>query len=148
MNFEDYFKSGKRFFLRLHEKGSKHHVVPCHHLAEEYIDDYLENSGVLFDKKTPLFQAIEGKKGTLSGKRLNQRSALKAIKKRAIDAGLPPEICNHSFRATGITAYLSKGGTLETAQKIAAHASSSTTKLYDRTKDELTTSEIEKINLS
>ena len=33
-------------------------------------------------------------------------------------------------RATGITAYLSNGGTLEHAQQIAAHASPKTTKLY------------------
>ena len=35
-------------------------------------------------------------------------------------------------RATGITAYLSNGGTLEHAQQIAGHASPKTTKLYDR----------------
>jgi hypothetical protein len=38
----------------------------------------------------------------------------------------------HSFRATGITNYLENGGTLEVAQRIAGHADSRTTKLYDR----------------
>jgi site-specific recombinase XerD len=36
------------------------------------------------------------------------------------------------FRATGITNYLENGGTLEVAQRIAGHADSRTTKLYDR----------------
>ena len=51
----------------------------------------------------------------------------------------------HTFRATGITAYLSNGGTLEHAQQIAGHASPKTTKLYDRTADTITVDEIERI---
>jgi integrase len=50
---------------------------------------------------------------------------------------LPAAISNHTFRATGITAYLENGGTLEKAQQIAAHESARTTKLYDRTNAEL-----------
>ena len=45
------------------------------------------------------------------------------IKRRAKAAGLPPTICNHTMRATGITAYLENGGTIENAQAIAAHES-------------------------
>ena len=52
---------------------------------------------------------------------------------------------SHTFRATGITAYLSNGGTLEHAQQIAGHASPKTTKLYDRTADTITVDEIERI---
>ena len=57
------------------------------------------------------------------------------IKRRASAAGLPASTCCHTFRATGITAYLSNGGTLEHAQRFAGHASPKTTKLYDRTAD-------------
>ena len=64
------------------------------------------------------------------------------IKRRAAAAGPPPSTCCHTFRATGITAYLSNGGTLEHAQQIAGHASPKTTKLYDRTADTLTVDEI------
>ena len=66
-------------------------------------------------------------------------------KRRAAAAGLPPSTCCHTFRATGITAYLSNGGTLEHAQQIAGHASPKTTKLYDRTADTVTVDEIERI---
>ena len=48
----------------------------------------------------------------------------------------------------GLTAYLLNGGTLERAQAIAAHESPRTTKLYDRTDDEVTVEDIEKIDLS
>jgi integrase len=53
----------------------------------------------------------------------------------------------HTFRATGITAYLSNGGALEHAQAMAAHESPRTTKLYDRTKERLTQDEVERIRL-
>jgi len=67
------------------------------------------------------------------------------IKRRCRHIGLPPRICCHTFRATGITAYLENGGTLEHAQAIAAHESPRTTKLYDRTSDQITLDEIERI---
>jgi integrase/recombinase XerD len=67
------------------------------------------------------------------------------IKRRAKAAGLPYSTCCHTFRATGITAYMLNGGTLERAQQIAAHQSPRTTKLYDRTKDEISLDEVERI---
>jgi cytochrome c biogenesis protein ResB len=54
---------------------------------------------------------------------------------------------NHSFRATGITAYLTNGGALEHAHAMAAHESPRTTKLYDRTKGRLTQDEVERTRL-
>ena len=67
------------------------------------------------------------------------------FRRRATAAGIYAPVSCHSFRATGITIYLENGGTLETAQKIAAHESPRTTKLYDRTNDQLTLDEIERI---
>jgi integrase len=62
-------------------------------------------------------------------------------------AGIAAEIGCHTFRATGITAYLANGGALEHAQEMAAHESPRTTKLYDRTKERLTQDEVEKIRV-
>jgi integrase len=67
------------------------------------------------------------------------------VRHRAAAARICAPISCHSFRATGITNYLENGGMLETAQKIAAHESPRTTKLYDRTDDQLTLDEIERI---
>jgi hypothetical protein len=58
---------------------------------------------------------------------------------------LPTAICCRTFRATGITTYLENGGTIENAQRIAAHESPRTTNLYDRTADKITLDEIERI---
>ena len=70
---------------------------------------------------------------------------LRMIKRRAAEAGLPATTCCHTFRATGITAYLQNGGTIENAQAIAAHESPRTSKLSDRTSDEITLDEVERI---
>ena len=74
----------------------------------------------------------------LSGKPMSQPDAWRMIRRRAAAAGIAAEIGCHTFRATGITAYLEGGGTLENAQAMAAHESPRTTKLYDRTGDEMT----------
>jgi len=76
---------------------------------------------------------------------MDRREVLAMIKRRAMLAGLPAIISCHRFRATGITTYMLNGGTLEKAQQIAAHESPRTTKLYDRTSDEVSLDEIEKI---
>ncbi len=49
------------------------------------------------------------------------------IRRRARAAGIKTEICNHTFRATGITSYLKNGGRLEIAQQMANHESARTT---------------------
>ena len=95
-------------------------------------------------RPAPLFQSVD-RSGRLSGRPLTRRVVLAMIKRRAAAAGLPASTCCHTFRATGITAYLSNGGTLEHAQQIAGHASPRTTKLYDRTADTVTLDEIERI---
>src|SRR5262252_7427027 len=62
-------------------------------------------------------------------------------------AGITTQVCNHTFRGTGITAYLENGGTLEKARQMAAHASTRTTQLYDRREDRVTLDEVVKINI-
>ena len=76
---------------------------------------------------------------------MTRHAALKMIQRRAKKAGILTAICCHSFRATGITNYLEHGGTLEKAQQMAAHESPKTTKLYDRTSDQITLDEVERI---
>ena len=144
MRRQDYFRQESRGWLRLHEKGGKRHDVPAHHRAAEALDDYLELAG-LDEAKAALFQSVDPAGRRLTGRALSRRLVLAMIKRWAAGAGLPPSTCCHTFRATGITAYLSNGGTLEHAQQIAGHASPKTTKLYDRTADTISVDEIERI---
>ena len=144
MRRQDYFRQECQGWLRLHEKGGKRHDVPAHHRAAEALDKYVE-AAELEEPKATLFQSVEPAGRRLTGRALSRRLVLAMIKRRAAAADLPPSTCCHTFRATGITAYLSNGGTLEHAQQIAGHASPKTTKLYDRTADTITVDEIERI---
>ena len=134
MNVDDLYINGRRWWIRLKEKGGKRHEMPLHHNAEAYLLDYLD-AGNLHDRKgVPLFQSVD-RHGSLTENRLDRHNAWAMIRRRAKQAGMLTPIGCHSFRATGITTYMQNGGTLETAQRMAAHASSRTTSLYDRTSD-------------
>ena len=145
MRVEDYYATGKRWWVRLHEKGGKRHEMPCHHNLEAYLDAYLQAAGIVEAKKSPLFRSARGRTGELTESAMNRTDVYRMILRRARDSGLAADICCHTFRATGITAYLENGGTLENAQTMAADESPRTTKLYDRTSDEITLNEIERI---
>ena len=145
MRVEDYYRNGKRWWFRLHEKDGKFHEVPAHHNAEAFLDSYLEAAGIADEAKSPLFRSTRGQSRRLTDRAMARRDALRMIKRRAAAVGLTSRICCHTFRATGITAYLQNNGSLEIAQAIAAHESPRTTKLYDRRQEQLTLDEIERI---
>ena len=63
------------------------------------------------------------------------------------DAGIETSIGCHTFRATGITDYLTNGGRLEVAQRMAGHANAKTTGLYDRRSDDISVGEVEKVGI-
>jgi integrase len=145
MKVRDYYPNGKRYWLRPHEKGGKFHEVPVHHVAENYLDEYLEAAGISEEKNKPLFRSTRGRSRELTARAMSRFDAYKMIQRRAEDAGISSEIACHTFRATGITEYLRNGGTIEHAQQIAAHESPRTTKLYERTTDAISLDEIERI---
>lgn len=145
MKVRDYYPNGKRWHIRLHEKGGKLHDVPAHHNAVDYLDAYIEAAGIKEAKNTPLFRAFEKKGGSITGEALSRHAALQMVYRRASAAAINGHVCNHTFRATGITTYMMNGGKLEHAQHIANHESPRTTKLYDRTQDDITLDEINRI---
>ena len=147
MKVEDYFIQGRRGWVRLHEKGGKRHEVPAHHNLDEYTEAYIKVAGLHGDPKGLLFRTVAGKTGRLTTRPLSQADAYRMIRRRARDAGIKTKIGNHTFRATGITAYLTNGGKLEIAQQIAAHESSRTTGLYDRREDDVNLDEVERLGI-
>jgi len=117
--------------------------MPAHHNLEAYLDAYVEAAGIRDDSKGPLFRSAIGRTGELTLKPMHRVDAYRMIQRQADALRLKVRVGRHTFRATGITAYLEAGGTLENAQAMAAHESPSTTKLYDRTSDAITLNEIE-----
>ena len=143
MKVGDYFIQGRRGRIRLHEKGGKEHEVPCDHSLESYLDAYIAVAGIVGDRDGPLFHTSGRKTGQPHP--MSQREAHAMIQRRAQAPGIKTRIGNHTFRATGITAYMSNGGSLEHAQQIANHSSPRTTKLYDRRQDTISLDEVERI---
>jgi integrase len=132
MKVEDFFVQGRRGWVRLHEKGGKEHEMPTHHNLDRYLEEYIAVADIAQDKKGPLFRTTCGRSGKLTRNSLLQSDVCRMIRRRALAAGIETEIGCHTFRATGITAYLKNGGKLEIAQQMAAHESARTTGLYDR----------------
>ncbi len=145
MNVEDWYFQTRRWWVRLYEKGGKRHEMPAHHNLELYVAAYIEAAGITSEKDTPLFRTAKGKTKHLTERRLSQPEVYLMIRRRAAGAGIQTLIGCHTFRATGITAYLKNGGKLEVAQQMAAHESARTTGLYDRRGDDISLDEVERI---
>jgi hypothetical protein len=148
MRVDDVYSQQRRLWVRLHEKGGKRHEMPYQHTLDAYLHAYLDGTGIGGDPKGPLFRTIQRGTGQLSDTALPQANAYAMVRRGALAAGIGTKIGNHTFRATGITAYLKNGGTLENAATMANHASTRTTQLYDRRHDEISLDEVERIRVS
>jgi site-specific recombinase XerD len=115
MTVADVYWQHRRLWVRLHEKGGKEHAMPCHHNLETYLQDYIEAAGLAGDREGALFRTSYRRTGVLTDRPMTQSDAWRMLQRHARDAGIPTAVCNHTFRATGITAYLDNGGSLENA---------------------------------
>src|SRR4051794_33198368 len=97
MRVEDYFPQGRRWWLRLHEKGGKYHEMPVHHTLEEYLDSYIRAAGIGEDKKGQLFRSAVGRTGQLTDLPLARANAFHMIQRRAKAARLETRIGCHTF---------------------------------------------------
>ncbi len=147
MKVEDLFVQGRRGWVWPHEKGGKEHEMPTHYNPDRYLEEYIVAARIAQDRKGPLFRTSKGRGGELADRPLLQSDVWRMIRRRAAEAGIETEIGCHTFRATGITAYLRNGGRLEVAQQMAAHESARTTGLYDRRSDEVSLDEVERIGI-
>jgi integrase len=110
LNVGDIFHQQRRLWVRLHEKGGKFHEMPCHHTLECYLVEYIERARLAEVRRGPLFQAIRYRaygrgEAVLNGERLHRANAWAMVRRRAKAAGITTQVCNHTFRGTGITAY-------------------------------------------
>jgi site-specific recombinase XerD len=151
MRVEDVFTDQRRLWVRLSEKGGKRHEMPCHHNLEAYLHAWLDGSGLTAEPKAPLFPTIAAGTGRgeqrLTRRAITPREAHAMVRKRAKRAGVTTTIGNHTFRGTGITAYLKNGGTLEKAREMANHADTRTTRLYDRRAEDVSLDDVERISI-
>jgi site-specific recombinase XerD len=146
MRVEDVVSRDGRLWLRLPDKGGERRVMPCHRDLEAYLRAYIDGAGLVGEPKALLFQSCS-RAARLTGNPLPQANAYAMVQRRAKAAGVATRIGNHTFRATGIAAYLENGGALEKAARMANHASTRTTQLYDRRAEEMTLDDVERVSI-
>jgi integrase/recombinase XerD len=149
MDVKDVYPKQESLWVRLHEKGGKYHEMPCQHNLKDWLREYIEAAGIGEYRDRPLFRTVDRKTRKLGSTRLDRQRAWAMVKRRAAKAGIETQgICNHTFRGTGITAYLENPeAKLEHAQQMAAHSDPKTTRLYDRRSDQVSMDEVERIGI-
>jgi integrase/recombinase XerD len=145
LTVEDYYPQKKHWWLKFHEKNGKVNEMPCHPKLAVYLDAYIDAAGIASEKKSSLFRVALRKTKILAPRPLSRTDAWCMVRRRAKDAGIPTAIGCHTFRATGLTDYLSNGGRIEVAQRMAGHSNAKTTGLYDRRSDDVSLAEVAKI---
>ena len=134
--------------MRLREKGGKRHEMPCHHTLEEYLHAYLNGTGISDDVKGPVVPNDRPRHAASLPEPPCPRPTLTPW---CGGAPSPPQSARRSATTAsgrlGITAYLKNGGTLENAAAMANHASTRTTQLYDRRRDDISLDEVERIRV-
>ncbi len=146
MRVEDVVARNGRLWLRLPEKGGEPRAMPCHRHLESYLREYIAGAELAGDAKALLFQTY-GRAGRLTGNPLPQANAYAMVQRRAKAAGVAARVGNHTFRATGLAAYLDNGGALEKAARMANHVSIRTTQLYDRRTEQVTLDDVERVSI-
>ncbi len=79
MRVEDYFPNGKRWWVRLQEKGGKRHEMAAHHKLERFLDEYLAAAGIGDHDKTPLFRSAVGRTGILTERPMHRVDAYEMV---------------------------------------------------------------------
>lgn len=113
--------------LRIVGKGNKERAVPIMLAAVPPLDRWLNLLGT---RRGPMFRPID-KHGNIRDSAMTPRAIGYIVDRTRRKAGLPP-LATHDFRRTFIGDFIDSGGDLVQAQKIAGHASATTTAQYDR----------------
>ncbi len=121
--------------------------MPCHHKLEEFLGAYIKAAGVDEDRTRRLFRSALGETEQLSGRTMLRGDVWSMVRRRASDAGIETAIGCHTSRATGITDYLTNGGRMEVAQRMAGHSNAKTAGRYDPRNNDISVGDVERIGI-
>jgi integrase/recombinase XerD len=144
MKVKDYFTQGRRGWVRLHEKGGKEHEVPCHHMLEKLLDEYLAAAGIVGDAEGPLFRTT-GRK-TAQAQAMWQQDVYRMIQRRAA-AGIKTKPRSAITRSARPASPPTSRTRARSSTPRRSPTTLCTTKLYDRRTDEISLDEVEKISI-
>ena len=144
----DFYEVADQYCLRFHEKGGKVREIPVRHDLLEFLNAYLDVSGLRYSEpSSPLFRTAIRRTKRLTQNCMTADDMARMVKRRLREAGLSERLSPHSFRVTTITDLLEQGVPLEDVQYLAGHADPRTTRLYDRRKRRVTRNIVERISI-
>jgi len=148
LRLKDLAHDGTQYSLRFAEKGGKQREIPVRHDLEGYLLAYLAVAVPDEEPKaSPLFRSLLRRTGAFTGKPMSGTDVWRMVKRRLKSAGLPAQICPHSFRVATVTDLLSQGVPLSDVQYLAGHADPRTTRLYDRRSRAVSRNLVERISI-
>ena len=145
MKVEDVYAQNRRLWVRLHEKGGKRHEMPCHHNLEAYLHAYIDGAGFASDPKGLLFRTIGRGTGQLTATPLPQANAYAMIQRRALGRRHRHESRQSHLSRDRHHRLSEERRHARKSRQMANHASTRTTQLYDRRRDEMTLDEVERV---
>jgi integrase/recombinase XerD len=108
-------------------ENGKVNEMPCHHKLEQYPDAYIKVVGIDEDPRGRCsVPQLEKPRRSGWGRCRGRMSGIWCAAGLTTQ-GIETAIGCHTFRATGITDYLTNGGRIEVAQRMAAHSNAETT---------------------
>jgi integrase/recombinase XerD len=148
LRLKDLTHDGTQYALRFAEKGGKSREIPVRHDLERFLLEYLAAAVADDEPKTsPLFRTLVRRTGKFTAKAMSGTDIWRMVKRRLKSAGLPAQICPHSFRVATVTDLLSQGVPLSDVQYLAGHSDPRTTRLYDRRSQAVSRSMVERISI-
>jgi integrase/recombinase XerD len=148
LRLKDFTHDGTQYSLRFAEKGGKSREIPVRHDLEQYLLEYLATAVAIEDPKTaPLFRTLVRRTRKFTANAMSGTDIWRMVKRRLKSAGLPAQICPHSFRVATVTDLLSQGVPLTDVQYLAGHSDPRTTRLYDRRQKTVSRNLVERISI-
>jgi site-specific recombinase XerD len=148
LRLKDLTHDGTQYALRFAEKGGKSREIPVRHDLERYLQGYLAVAVADDEPKTePIFRTLVRRTGKFTLNAMNGTDIWRMVKRRLKSAGLPGQICPHSFRVATVTNLLSQGVPLSEVQFLAGHSDCRTTQLYDRRSQAVSRNLVERISI-
>jgi site-specific recombinase XerD len=128
--------------LKVIGKGNKERTAYIHQAATAYLDRWLVTVSA---RRGPIFRTVD-RWGHIGREPLSARAIGYIVNERREQAGVP-RLSTHDFRRTFIGDFIDAGGDLVQAQKLAGHASATTTANYDRRPGRALRTAVDKLSL-
>ena len=146
MRVEDVYVQNRRLWVRLHEKGGKRHEMPCHHNLEAYLHAYIDgcgprgrSEGAAVPHDRPRHRRADPHPPAPGQRLCNDPPARPGGRHR--DQDRQPQLPRDRHHRLSEERRHAR----ESGAAMANHASTRTTQLYDRRRDEMSLDEVERV---